>query len=176
MWYWAPTSNVMFRRGILDTFEYSSEYEKWRICADRLLYNLVHYIAGSCHINRRLAAYRRHGRNGFYMRKSMGKSTYTPKRMKNLCGSCNMTGHSLFSIFKMTKEKKGSLDNQFLSEFVLFILPALSLFYIVSHISLWFSLLNKGNITTWIGIGILPPRWIWIRIKKLLLKLFGKLS
>ncbi len=177
-WLWAPTSNVVFRRDVLAFFDYSKVYEQWRICADGLIFNLVHYVSGSCHINRRLVAYRHHENNNFFQRKSLGCCSVIPKKMRSMCGSSNSTGDSLFLIYlsSLEKMKGSSFEGNYFSRSVLHILPALSLLFIFTKFPLWFSLLDKTSLITWLKLLFLPFAWWLVRLKKLSLLSFGKLS
>ena len=177
-WLWRPTSNIVFRRGILDLFNYSNEYETWRICADRLILNLVHYIAGSCHINQRLVAYRRHGMNSYSKRKIMGISTYTPNETRTLDGTKEKTAFSIFLLFKrrMTEKEGAYSDPAFFRKPVLRILPGLSPIFILSHITLWAKLIGTYYFLFLILFFFLPFQWILIRIKKTILLFTGKLT
>ena len=167
-WFWRPTSNILFRRSILETFDFSSEYETWRICADRLLLNLVHYTAGSCHISCRLAVYRRHGMNSFNKRKIFGISRYVPRIERKLDGSKEKAAYSIFSIFlkKMERHDASYSDPAFFRTPVMKILPALSPLFILRFFPLWSRLL--GSIYAILVLPCLPFLGIWIRMKKLM--------
>lgn len=138
----------------------------------------MHYLSGSCHINRRLVAYRHHENNNFFQRKSLGSCSVIPKKMKSMCGSSNSTGDSLFLIYlsSLEKMKGSSFEGNYFSHLVLHILPALSLLFIFTKFPLWFSLLDKTSLITWLKLLFLPFAWWLVRLKKLSLLSFGKLS
>lgn len=167
-WFWRPTSNILFRRGVLSLFNLSGEYEKWRICADRLLLNLVHYTAGSCHVSRRLAAYRRHGMNSFNKRRVFGMSKYIPNIAKEMDGTKEKTALSIFSIFRRKMERNDPTysDAAFFRDPVQKILPGTSPIFILLKFPLW-SRLVGGFLPAFILLLKLPFLCAAVRIKKL---------
>jgi len=68
-WYWSPNSSAMFRKASIDYILDYKNFEKWRICPDKFLFNFAHLIGGSALIYVPLIAYRRHKNNA-------GNSTY----------------------------------------------------------------------------------------------------
>ena len=62
-WYWSPNSSAMYRKSALDIILNYKNPEKWKVCPDKFLFNLMHLIGGSINIEIPLAAYRRHKSN-----------------------------------------------------------------------------------------------------------------
>ena len=53
----------MYRKSALDIILNYKNPEKWKVCPDKFLFNLMHLIGGSINIEIPLAAYRRHKSN-----------------------------------------------------------------------------------------------------------------
>ena len=62
-WYWSPNSSAMYRKSALDIILEYKNPEKWKVCPDKFLFNLMHLIGGSINIEVPLIAYRRHSNN-----------------------------------------------------------------------------------------------------------------
>ena len=62
-WYWSPNSSAMYRKSALDIILNYKNPEKWKVCPDKFLFNLMHLIGGSINIEIPLIAYRRHKNN-----------------------------------------------------------------------------------------------------------------
>lgn len=72
LWRWGQTSCAMLRVSVARLFLHAEGLSDWRICADHLLFKFAHLVGNSCLFNRRLVAYRRHGRNGFARDRQLG--------------------------------------------------------------------------------------------------------
>ncbi len=62
-WYWSPNSSAMFRKASIEMIKDYQNTDKWKICPDKFLFNLVHLIGGSAIIYNTLLGYRRHKNN-----------------------------------------------------------------------------------------------------------------
>lgn len=62
-WYWSPNSSAMFRRSSLQYILDYKNYNKWKICPDKFLFNFANLIGGSIIIYQPLVGYRRHINN-----------------------------------------------------------------------------------------------------------------
>lgn len=62
-WYWSPNSSAMFRKASINFVTDYKNFDKWKICPDKFLFNLAHLVGGSAIIYTPLIAYRRHKYN-----------------------------------------------------------------------------------------------------------------
>lgn len=82
-WYWYPTSSGLFRKSAL-RYLCKADPEKWRICADWLLFSYASIMGNSSFIPCRLSVYRRHGDNGFALDALIGEYRYVTKKKRML--------------------------------------------------------------------------------------------
>ena len=62
-WYWSPNSSAMFRKSAIELIKDYKNFDAWRICPDKFLFNFAHLIGGSAIIYTPLIGYRRHSGN-----------------------------------------------------------------------------------------------------------------
>lgn len=62
-WYWKPMSNGMFKRNVLDCILNYQHTDLWRICPDKLLFNIAHLLGNSMNIKENLVYKREHSKN-----------------------------------------------------------------------------------------------------------------
>ena len=62
-WYWSPNSTAMHRKSSLEIILNYKNADKWKVCPDKFIFNLMHLIGGSINISSPLVAYRRHKNN-----------------------------------------------------------------------------------------------------------------
>lgn len=62
-WYWAPMSCGMFRKDVLNCILNYKNYHLWKICPDKLLFNLAHLQGNSYILNNNLVFKRNHLKN-----------------------------------------------------------------------------------------------------------------
>lgn len=62
-WYWAPMSCGMFKRDILNCILDYNNTNLWKICPDKLLFNLAHLQGNSLTLNNNLVNKRVHSKN-----------------------------------------------------------------------------------------------------------------
>lgn len=62
-WYWSPNSSAMYRKASIELLLNYENYDKWKICPDKFMFNFANLIGGSALICCPLVAYRRHKSN-----------------------------------------------------------------------------------------------------------------
>lgn len=80
-WLWYPTSSALFRKSSLQ-YLFHADPEKWRICADILLFMHANIIGDSSFIPLQLSAYRRHGGNGYSLDAITGPYRYMTREKR----------------------------------------------------------------------------------------------
>ena len=62
-WYWSPNSSAMYRKSVLEIMLLYDGYDKWHVCPDKFIFNILHLIGGSIVIDANLTARRLHKNN-----------------------------------------------------------------------------------------------------------------
>lgn len=106
MWHWYPTSSALFRKSSLLYF-HNANPEKWRICADSLLFCCANILGNSCLVPFQLSAYRRHGDNGYGGDVIVGEFRYMTKKSEKRAEemSAGQLSLSLLQIFASARDK-----------------------------------------------------------------------
>lgn len=62
-WYWKPMSNGMFKKNVLNCILNYKHTDLWKICPDKLLFNIAHLLGNSMNITDKLVYKREHSKN-----------------------------------------------------------------------------------------------------------------
>ena len=143
-WHWSPTTSSMFRRSVLEFFLHAEGLTTWGICADNLLFKFAHLIGGSCLIQKKLSAYRRHGENLFSSDKLIGNLRYFPEKSVDKGEEFRHSmPFSILQIFRSGKEafirEVGKIEYHGLVRNIMYYMSYRS---IVAHHKLLFQLLD----------------------------------
>ncbi len=133
-WFWSPSSSGMFRKSAIEILLEYENFENWKICPDKFLFNLANLIGGSAIIYAPLAGYRRHkfnaGHSDYVCGNKRFNNDYTT--CLNLKNNLKIRPLTLEFIFKKRKkfyEKFGKKNTA-----ILFMTVILSYLYLFRQI------------------------------------------
>ena len=109
-WLWYPTSTAVFRKSAIIYLAELADIEHWRISADFLLFCYANIIGDSCFIHPSLAAYRRHGKNGFAASSMAGAYNYLPAKSVKLTEEMHNTWLPIALLQLLSLMKETSVD------------------------------------------------------------------
>jgi len=152
-WHWGPTSNVIFRKNVLDFFVFADNFTHWKHCADNLLFNFAHLLGGSCIIYTPLTAYRRHSNKGFSNRAITGNVRFfTQKSMDKMKLDREALVKDMLSIFVKGKEEfLNFMDKNAFQNLVRGIVAGTSKEELSKNVELLTQLLNKDEIDKYLN-------------------------
>ncbi|MDD3012977.1 MAG: glycosyltransferase [Candidatus Gastranaerophilales bacterium] len=152
-WHWGPTSNVIFRKNVLDFFVFADNFAHWKHCADNLLFNFAHLLGGSCIIYTPLTAYRRHSSKGFSNRAITGiVRFFTQKSKDKMKVDREVLIKDMLSIFVNGKEEfLNFMDKNAFQNLVKGVVVGTSKEELAKNVELLKQLLNKDEIEKYLN-------------------------